>query len=165
MNVRRVVADFGVFSRGYIRSRIGAFFALVFPVILILIFGAIFSGGSSGPVSVYVQNQDGSQVSTGFVSALNGTNTIRLHAVDASQNFTSYLLSHSASDGIVIPSGFSSAFISGKSVHVIVYGNPASTTSAIVSGITRGVVNEFNLRRAGGSTGGGGKAGNVTSWC
>ena len=163
MNARRVVADFGVFSRGYIRSRIGAFFALVFPVILILIFGAIFSGGSSGPVSVYVQNQDGSQVSTGFVSALNGTNTIRLNAVDASQNFTSYLLSHSASDGIVIPSGFSSAFISGKSVNVTVYGNPASTTSAIVSGITRGVVNEFNLRRAGGSTVIGVKAQNVKS--
>ena len=151
MNARRVVADFGVFSRGYIRSRIGAFFALVFPVILILIFGAIFSGGSSGPVSVDVQNQDGSQVSTGFVSALNSTNTIRLHAVDTSQNFTSYLLSHSASDGIVIPSGFSSAFVSGKPVNVTVYGNPASTTSAIVSGITRGVVNQFNLKRAGGS--------------
>ena len=151
MNARRVVADFGVFSRGYIRSRIGAFFALVFPVILILIFGAIFSGGSSGPVSVYVQNQDGSQVSNGFVSALNSTNTIRLHAVDTSQNFTSYLLSHSASDGIVIPSGFSSAFVSGKPVNVTVYGNPASTTSAIVSGITRGVVNQFNLKRAGGS--------------
>src|SRR3989442_1243543 len=152
MNARRVVADFGVFSRGYIRSRIGAFFALVFPVILILIFGAIFSGGSSGPVSAYVQNQDGSQVSTGFVSALNSTNTIRLHAVDTSQNFTSYLLSHSASDGIVIPSGFSSAFVSGKPVNVTVYGNPASTTSAIVSGITRGVVNQFNLKRAGGSS-------------
>jgi len=151
MNARRVVADFGVFSRGYIRSRIGAFFALVFPVILILIFGAIFSGGSSGPVSAYVQNQDGSQVSNSFVSALNSTNTIRLHAVDTSQNFTSYLLSHSASDGIVIPSGFSSAFVSGKPVNVTVYGNPASTTSAIVSGITRGVVNQFNLKRAGGS--------------
>jgi len=151
MNARRVVADFGVFSRGYIRSRIGAFFALVFPVILILIFGAIFSGGSSEPVSVYVQNQDGSQVSNGFVSALNSTNTIRLHAVDTSQNFTSYLLSHSASDGIVIPSGFSSAFVSGRPVNVTVYGNPASTTSAIVSGITRGVVNQFNLKRAGGS--------------
>src|SRR5256712_5180477 len=163
MNVRRVVADFGVFSRGYVRSRIGAFFALVFPVILILIFGAIFSGGSSGPVSVYVQNQDGSQVSNGFVTALNSTSTIRLRAVDASQNFTSYLLSHSASDGIVIPSGFSSAFISGKPVNVTVYGNPTSMTSAIVSGITRGVVNEFNLRRAGGSTVIGVKAQNVKS--
>src|SRR3989442_13182825 len=103
MNARRVVADFGVFSRGYIRSRIGAFFALVFPVILILIFGAIFSGGSSGPVNVYIQNQDGSQVSNNFITALNSTNTIRLQTVDASQNFTSYLLSHSASDGIIIP--------------------------------------------------------------
>src|SRR2546422_679666 len=53
MNARRVVADFGVFSRGYIRSRIGAFFALVFPVILILIFGAIVSGITRGVVNQF----------------------------------------------------------------------------------------------------------------
>ncbi len=152
MKLNRMLADFGVFSRGYIRSRIGAFFALVFPVILILIFGAIFSGGSSGPVSAYVQNQDGSQVSAAFVSALNGTSTIRLVPVDASQNFTKYLLSHSSSDGIVIPNGFSASFVSGKPINVSVYGNPTSQTSAIVSGITRGVINQFNLRRAGGTS-------------
>ncbi len=152
MKLTRMLADFDVFSRGYIRSRIGAFFALVFPVILILIFGAIFSGGSSGPVSAYVQNQDGSQVSNAFVGALNSTSTIRLVLVDNSQNFTKYLLSHSSSDGIVIPAGFSASFASGRPVNVSVYGNPASTTSAIVSGITRGVINQFNLRRAGGTS-------------
>jgi ABC-2 type transport system permease protein len=57
-------------------------------------------------------------------------------------------LSHSTSDGIIIPQGFSSQFISGKPVNVTVYGNPTSTTSAIVSGVTHGVVNAFNLKHA-----------------
>ncbi|MDA4129087.1 MAG: ABC transporter permease [Thaumarchaeota archaeon] len=152
MNLKRVLADFDVFSRGYMRSRIGVFFALVFPIILILIFGAIFSGGSSGPINVYVQNQDGSQISSSFVNALNSTSTMRLVPVDNTQNFTKYLLSHSSSDGIVIPAGFGTAFASGKPINVSAYGNPSSTTSAIVSGITHGVINEFNLRRAGGSS-------------
>ncbi len=151
VSVRRTVADLGVFGRGYIRSRIGVFFALVFPIILILLFGAIFSGGGSGTIPVYVQNQDGAQVSTAFVNAMNGTTAIRLVSVAASQNFTEYLLSHSSSDGVIIPRGFSAAFAAGRAVDVILYGNPTSTTSSIVNGITDYVVNAFNLQRAGGS--------------
>jgi ABC-2 type transport system permease protein len=145
---RRIKADLLIFGRGYVRSRIGLFFALIFPIILIVIFGAIFSG-TSGPATVYVQNRDGpTPVSTGFIQALNSTNVLRVVPVDASQNFTQYLLSHSTSDGIIIPQGFSSQFIAGKPANVTVYGNPTSTTSAIVSGVTHGVVNAFNLKRA-----------------
>lgn len=152
MNSRRILSDLMVFSRGYVRSRIGVFFGLIFPVILILIFGAIFSGGSSGPITVYAQNQDSSaQASDDFIKALNSTGTLRLVLVNSSQDLSEYLLSHSSSDGISIPEGFSADFVSGKTVNVTVYGNPASTTSAITSGITNGVVNAFNLRRAGGS--------------
>ena len=55
---KRIFSDFKVFSRGYLRNKFGLFFGLIFPVILILIFGAIFSGGSSGAINVYAQNQD-----------------------------------------------------------------------------------------------------------
>ncbi len=145
------MADLSIFGRGYIRSRVGLFFSLIFPIILIVLFGAIFSG-SSGPVNVYVQNKDGStRISTAFISALNSTNTIKPVSVDAAQNFTQFLLSHSSPDGIVIPQGFSSQFIAGRPVNVSIYGNPASTSSAIVSGVTRGVINAFNLKRTGGS--------------
>ena len=55
---KEYLADFKVFSRGYLRNRFGLFFGLIFPVILILIFGAIFSGSGSGTINVYAQNQD-----------------------------------------------------------------------------------------------------------
>ena len=143
---RRMSADLKVFGKGYVRSRIGLFFTLIFPIILILLFGAIFQGGQSGPVTVYVQNHDTGPVSTAFVGALNGTSAMKVVSVPADQNFTQYLSSHSSSDGVVIPSGFSAAFEKGLRVNVTVYGNPASTTSAIVSGITREIVNAFNLQ-------------------
>ncbi len=152
LSLRRVRADLTVFGRGYLRSRIGLFFSLIFPIILILLFGAIFSGGSSGPIPVYLQNRDGSsQASTGFVAALNSTNTLKVTLVDSSVNFTQYLASHSATDGIVIPSGFQADYVAGKRVNVTVYGNPASSTSGIVTGFTSAVVNSFNLQRAQGT--------------
>jgi len=154
-STRRVIADLKVTARGFLRSRVGVFFSLVFPVILMLIFGAIFSGGN-GAVSAYIQNNDVVQgnptlASTAFLSALNSTSVMHLVSVPASANFTQYLLSHSSSDGIVIPAGFQTQFAAGKPVNVSVYGNPASQTSAIVSGVTNEVVNGFNLKRAGGS--------------
>ena len=62
---KRIYSDFKVFSRGYLRNKFGLFFGLVFPVILILIFGAIFAGGSTGTVNVYAQNLDTGPFPTG----------------------------------------------------------------------------------------------------
>jgi ABC-2 type transport system permease protein len=140
-----------VFSRGYIRNKFGLFFGLVFPVILILIFGAIFSGNSSGTITVYAQNQDSGQVSTQFLDALNSSGTIQVITVDTSENFSNYLADHSVSDGIVIPEDFSINYATAQSVNITVYGNPTSSTNGIVSGTVSGVANFFNLQRFNGS--------------
>jgi len=168
-SAKRTLSDFRVFSRGYLRNKFGLFFGLIFPVILILIFGAIFSGNSSGKITVYTQNQDTGpfsspqmNIAAQFVQTLNGTLPdgtrisdtwpIRVELVDSSVNFTKYLSDHSASDGILIPAGFSADYAAGQMVNVTVYGNPTSSTSGIVSGTVSGVANLFNLQRFGGST-------------
>lgn len=159
---RRVVAELKVHARGNLRSREGFFFTLVFPIILILLFGAIFSGGGVSKTTVYVQNLDTGPVSVLFVHALNNTSNdcsanatggLCLRPVALNQNFSQYLSSRSASDGIVVPSDFSSSYQTNKNVNVTLFGNPASTTSAIVSGITREVVNGFNLHGSSGVLG------------
>ena len=168
VSAKRIASDFRVFSRGYLRNKFGLFFGLIFPVILILIFGAIFSGNSSGTITVYTQNQDTGpfpspqlDIATQFVYALNGTLPdgtkisdtwpIQVELVDASENFTQYLADHSASDGILIPDGFSEKYLEAQTVDVTVYGNPTSSTSGIVSGTVNGVANLFNLERFNGS--------------
>src|SRR6266705_5016356 len=109
-SMKRILADLKLFARGYTRTRIGLFFSLVFPIILILLFGAIFAGGNNGPVDVYVQNQDPGPVGGYFVSALNSTNTIRPILVDNAIDFKQYLRTHSSSAGIVIPNNFTLAY-------------------------------------------------------
>ena len=169
VSAKRIASDFRVFSRGYLRNKFGLFFGLIFPVILILIFGAIFSGNSSGTITVYTQNQDTGpfpspqlDIATQFVYALNGTLPdgtkisdtwpIQVELIDTSENFSQYLADHSASDGILIPDGFSEKYLAGQMVDVTVYGNPTSSTSGIVSGTVNGVANLFNLERFNGST-------------
>ncbi len=161
---RRIFADLRVFGRGYIRNVIGLFFGIIFPVILIILFGAIFSNSGNANVTVYVQNQDVGpfplpqmNVAAQFVQALNGTINgvkyngtwpLQLQSVDPSENFTRYLADHSSSDGIIIPANFSMNYIQGIPVRVTVYGNPTSSSSGIVAGTVNGVIDAFNLQKA-----------------
>jgi ABC-2 type transport system permease protein len=154
---KRILSDFKVFSRGYLRNRFGLFFGLIFPVILILIFGAIFSSSSS-VVNVYVQNQDTGpfaspqmNIAQQFLTSLNNSGTIKLALVPNSENFSKYLANHSASDGIIIPENFSADYLAGNPVNVIVYGNPTSTTSSIVKGTVNEFANIFNLQKFNGT--------------
>jgi len=156
---RRILADFKVYSRGYLRNRFGLFFGLIFPVILILIFGAIFSGTSTGKVTAYVQNNDTGPFATPqmdvagqFVTALNSSGTLDLVMVPTSEDMPQYLANHSASDGIIIPAGFSASYLAEQRVNITVYGNPSSSTSSIVSGTVGGLANYFNLQRFNGTS-------------
>jgi ABC-2 type transport system permease protein len=147
-NLKRVFSDLNVFRKEYFRNRIGLFFALVFPIILIVLFGAIFSGGSSGPINVYYQNHDAGPVSNQFLSALNQTKAVQMIQVSPSVNFTQYLLSNSDSEGMVIPANFSSNYDSGHGINVTMYTNPSDSSSFGVLGVVQGVSNSFNLGHA-----------------
>jgi len=156
---RRILADFLVYSRGYLRNRIGVFFGLVFPVVLILIFGAIFSGTSSGTVTVYVQNLDAGpfpspemDISGHLIDALNRSGTVNVVMVSPSEDLPRYMANRSASDGVVIPADFSSDYLAARPINLTVYGNPASSSSAIVSGTLGGIANLFNLQRFNGTS-------------
>jgi len=144
-SARRVMSDLRVFGRGYLRNAAGLFFGLIFPVILILIFGAIFQSGFSGTITLYVQNHDTGPVSSSFTAALNSTGTVNLILVSNSENFSQYLSAHSASDGIIIPADFSADYAAHQPVNVTLYGNPSQSSSQIVSGTVAGVINGFNL--------------------
>lgn len=146
-SLARVFADLKVFVRGYTRSKIGLFFSLVFPIILILLFGAIFSG-SNGPVSVYVQNQDVGGPSQTFINLLDNATTVTVTQVDKGQDFQQYLLAHSVDQGVVIPLGFSQNYTNYQAANVIVYSNPADTSSPVVLETVGSVINQMNVYQA-----------------
>jgi ABC-2 type transport system permease protein len=154
---KRLISDLRLFGRGYLRNVAGLFFGLIFPVILILIFGAIFSANNTGEVTVYLQNQDTSvpapfvDISGNFTEALNSTSILNVQSVDASENFTEYLSEHSSQDGIIIPANFSLNYAMQQPINLTVYGNPTQSTNGIILGVVNGVANFFNLQRYGGS--------------
>jgi ABC-2 type transport system permease protein len=152
VSARRIYADFRVFSVGYLRNKFGLFFGLIFPVILILIFGAIFAGGSSGTLYVYVDNQDNGAVSNSYLQAINGTSTVQVVTVNFTGNFTDYLSTNALPNGMQIPANFSAQYQAGQPINVTIYDNPSASTSAIVFQVIDAVTTQFNLQRFQGHT-------------
>jgi len=86
--VIRPLVIFLAVTKNWIRSRSGLFFSIMFPVLLLLVFGAIFGGAGAGSAStLFVQNLDKNsdgtttQLSSAFVEALNSTKTFAIKDV------------------------------------------------------------------------------------
>jgi ABC-2 type transport system permease protein len=154
MNVRRIFAYFPAFARGYVRNPLGLFFALVFPVILILIFGAVFANSSNSVAPLAVQNLDhDSSASQEFLAALNASGAVSLSFVAPNAgNLSTYLSDNSLSSGLVIPAGFGTDLENHTPVRLTVYTNPSTGAEAgIVQGAVAGAANAVNLHLAGGT--------------
>ena len=58
MNPKIIATDFVASLKNYLRNRGTLFFSIAFPVMLILLFGAIYSSGGGGSYELYVKNFD-----------------------------------------------------------------------------------------------------------
>jgi ABC-2 type transport system permease protein len=144
-----VAADFRVVARTYFRNPLALFFSLIFPIILISLFGAIFSGAGSGSVTLIVVNEDhNSPTSVQFLQSLNQTSVVKVQVVSvAAQNLSTYLGQNAYSTGLIIPAGFQNDYRNHTPVNLTVYVNPQDASSeGAVLGAVQGVANGFNLR-------------------
>jgi ABC-2 type transport system permease protein len=101
-------------SRSWLRSREAVFFALLFPIILLLIFSAVFAGGSA-EFTLYVQNNDvgpageATTISAAFVDSLSKVEVLDVKRLSTDRNLTAWSRS-SADSGtkrvVVVPDGF-----------------------------------------------------------
>jgi ABC-2 type transport system permease protein len=144
----RILADVAAFGRQYLRSRVGAFFALAFPVILILLFGSIFSQSATPQVPLYVQDKDGTPTSQAFIAALNQTTLIAYRAMPTDVDFQGYIHDHSINAALLIPYGFQDDVNRTATVNVTLAGDTSQSSFGIAASAVGAVATEFNLRLA-----------------
>jgi ABC-2 type transport system permease protein len=152
VRVRNIAADFRIVARTYFRNPVALFFSLIFPIILISLFGLIFSGAGNATTTLVVVNNDHNPgggftpVSVAFLRALNNTTVVKVQVVSVgAQNLSSYLGQNGDPTGLVIPAGFQSDYLSRVPVNLTVYTNPQdAASSGAVLGALRGVVDGFN---------------------
>ncbi len=152
--MNRILADVWAFGTQFLRSRVGAFFGLAFPLILIVLFGAIFSGSGTNAVPLYVQNQDGTPESIAFIAALNSTSVVQYHAIPRDAVISDYIRANSINTALRIPSGFGAAVRQARAndttvrVNVTLYGDPTQATYGIALAAVNAAETQFNFEIA-----------------
>jgi len=151
----RILVDIKGFGRQYLRSIIGAFFTFAFPILLIVLFGSIYSGSGTQKVSLPVQNLDGSSLSVAYLNELNNTTLVNIEMIPADSNITTYINDNSLSLALQIPANFRSKIMSGLGpnysgpVFVTVYGDKSQSTfgTAAAAVETASMSFNYNLSR------------------
>ena len=99
--------------KDWLRNREAVFFAVLFPIILLVIFSTVFASGSAH-FTIYVQNndvQDGdpTDLSSAFVESLNDTDAVTVRHVETRQNITAWSEKADVEGSqrvVVVPDGF-----------------------------------------------------------
>lgn len=133
----RIIAEVIASGKMSLRSKVGVFFTLIFPVLLVLLFGAIFSEQGTSAITLEVQNLDDGPMSEVLLTILDETQLVKMHPISIEEDITEYIKDNSLSVALLIPEGFSDDVqqsimnnYSG-SAQVILYGDFASQSFGI----------------------------------
>jgi len=144
----RMFADFKAFGRAYLRSRTGFFFALIFPVILILVFGAIFSQTGTQKINLPVQDLDNSYWSQTYLRFINQTGAFTVQMISSDIDFDQYIKDELLVLAMQIPPGFGTNVSNrlnstGPPAMIILKGDPTNSYFAIGQGAANAVASQL----------------------
>lgn len=158
MNLKIIGIDFYYSVRSWTRSRGTVFWSLLFPVMLILLFGAIFSGMGESTYTLYVQDLDNSDLSHSFVDILDNTGVLKIINVSTNEEITEYIKENNIKNIIIIPQGYQNnitrSYIDPSiSVNLTYYFDPTEQqTNQILHSVISGVLQGLNIQISKGRT-------------
>ena len=166
MNLGFIRTDFFASVKSWLRSPGTVFWTILFPVLLIMIFGAIFSGAGETSYDLVVQNLDVEEkyemdFSKLLIENLNQVDVLKIDEIDPNKDISEYMSDNEKSAGLVIPEGFGkniSNYMANKEnesiqlpFNLILYVDPSDqTTTPIIRSIITGFLFESNLNVSGG---------------
>jgi len=106
MNFKFIATDLYLSIRQWLRSIGTVFWTILFPILLILIFGAIFSGANEVSYEIIVQDLDQTELSDSFIEGLNQIEILNVSKIESNVDIKEYLKENDKSAGLVIPVGF-----------------------------------------------------------
>ncbi len=131
--MNKILADAVNYGKQYLRTKSAAFFTFVFPIVLVLVFGAIFSGGTT-KLDVPVQNLDSGPSGVAYLQVLNETGGVNVKMIPNDVDLEKYIKDNSLSIAVQIPREFSQSLNASLAnngsgfVNITVYGDPTQST-------------------------------------
>jgi ABC-2 type transport system permease protein len=153
--MKRILADVVNFGRQYMRNVAGPFFAFAFPILLILVFGAIFTTDDPAKITLPVQDLDEGVYSDVYLQILNGTGIVDIELISADEDISEYIKDNSLAIALVIPETFTSDLIEIQSenatgqVRLVIYGDETRSTYGMAVGAIHSAAEYMNYNLTG----------------
>ncbi len=141
----RALVDLKATVLEFKRSPSAVFWTLAFPILLILIFGAIFSGNGAGAYILYVQDLDGSPQSEQFLEILNGTGQVEVMMAGADEDPEKLISDKGLSSFLIIPAGFGQNLSAGENVTLDFRWDSGSQVAITNYNVVKSVADSMNL--------------------
>jgi len=117
MNPRIVVANLIVSIKSFYRARSTMFFMIAFPIILILVFGALFMKQDNMSFDLCVQDLDHTDSSAQLVKTLDLDGRFNVIKIDPAINATQYTKDNKLNLVLMIPEGYEGSFLQRMALH------------------------------------------------
>ena len=117
MNPRIVVANLIVSIKSFYRTRSTMFFMIAFPIILILVFGALFMKQDDMSFDLCVQDLDHTDSSAQLVKTLDLDGRFNVIKIDPAINATQYTKDNKLNLVLMIPKGYEGSFLQRTALH------------------------------------------------
>ena len=156
MRLEVIVSDFMASLKTFGRSKGTIFWTMAFPILLMLIFGAIFSGTNDTEYELYIQDLDDSESSRMFIDILEETGLINIKKVDIDKDVEKYIENNDIKRLLLIPENYGEKIIQSftdaeERVNISFYFDQSEqTTNQIVRSIISNVVQIMNMNMTGG---------------
>jgi len=109
MNIKRVMANLIVHIKQFTREKTTIFFVLLFPILLMLLFGFIFQDTGSNMGQLHIQDLDEGVHSQALIGAFNGTGLFTIMEVSPSVDSNEFFAENKLNVLLIIPEGYSDA--------------------------------------------------------
>jgi ABC-2 type transport system permease protein len=156
MNLRVIGANLVVSIKSFYRERTAMFFTFAFPIILILVFGAIYMDRDNASFDLFVQDLDHANASAQVVKTLEDYGKFKVTKVDPSINATQYAKNNKLNLVLIIPKDYERSLMQrtefndpDASVTITCLYDPSSTSVDAKMEILNSVFAGMNQRMSG----------------
>ena len=131
--------------KSFYRNRAALFWTLAFPVIFIILFGSIFSGGTQNfPLAVV--DEDHSTVSAQLLAGFSGVAILEVDQVNRADALA-HMQSGEFAGALIIPAGAGAQLAAGQPVNLTLITDPSrQTATSALQQVVSQVVDSMNLR-------------------
>ncbi|MCK4266238.1 MAG: ABC transporter permease [Thermoplasmata archaeon] len=148
MNLRRVLANLIVNMTEFRRNKGTMFFVMLFPIILMVLFGFIFSEQGDMVYDLPVQDLDGGEDAASLKFILNMSGIFSVTSVDTDLDPNEYLSDSGHNTILVIPQNYSSDLDQNNTVTLRVIFDPSNTAAMTKVQIIHSIVDGVNKHYA-----------------